>query len=663
MFFNIAVALWGWIAFFIGQTSDSHEALILWKISYPPILFIGIFFLHVIYELCNLSSYKILIFAYLQGILSSILSISTNLYISNTYLLFNTLHYAYTKSPVGVISFFIWLGLITYGVYQLIKSYLKFKGIKKLQILYFLIAITLGFSGGLSNFFPYLGFNFYPFGNFSIVIYCTIATYAILRYRLMDINIVIKRTAIYSLSAGLLVGFFIVVVLAMTKYLSNLAGVTSFAITAISALLIAFLLNPLRNRIQTVVDKIFYKKTYDYYSTIQKVSQGLTSIFDLKRIYSFIGDIIFSTLGLKSIYLLNADHVGSYQVVYTLGWDKSEEMKDKRAAKIDEDSQVAELLRISKDIIIKDELVEIKKIEQKTIDNVITDLKPFKGEAVVPVFIDDELELLMVLGEKLSEDMFSIEDIKLLNIISTQTAIAIKNAKLYTGKLRSEKLASIGMMSANFAHEIKNPLTSIKTFAQLLPERYSDIDFRENFSKIVIDSANRIDGLIKDLLDFSSGRTSVEMNTLNITGLIDKIIDEEKVNLELKGKKINIEKDYENINIDVLGDEKKLRQAFTNIILNGCQAINNRDDGILIVGINRNKDNVDISITDNGDGIPAEDVSRIFEPFFSTKTIGAGLGLAITKKIIEDHYGKIVVDSRFKKGTTFKISLPVTKME
>ncbi len=69
-------------------------------------------------------------------------------------------------------------------------------------------------------------------------------------------------------------------------------------------------------------------------------------------------------------------------------------------------------------------------------------------------------------------------------------------------KLTSDRLASIGMMSATFAHEIKNPLTSIKTFAQLLPERYSDTDFRENFSKIVVDSANRIDGLIKDLLGF-----------------------------------------------------------------------------------------------------------------------------------------------------------------
>jgi signal transduction histidine kinase len=219
-------------------------------------------------------------------------------------------------------------------------------------------------------------------------------------------------------------------------------------------------------------------------------------------------------------------------------------------------------------------------------------------------------------------------------------------------------------MSATFAHEIKNPLTSIKTFAQLLPERYSDIDFRENFSKIVVDSANRIDSLIKDLMDFSSGRTLAEMSTLNIGNLMDRIIDETMTNLKLNNKKITIEKDYENINVNVLGDENKLSQAFSNIIMNGCQSIPvDRYDGTLRVGIIQNKEKVDISIADNGDGISTEDVIRIFEPFFSTKTIGAGLGLAITKKIIEDHYGKIVVDSILKKGTTFKITLPIKKME
>ncbi len=219
------------------------------------------------------------------------------------------------------------------------------------------------------------------------------------------------------------------------------------------------------------------------------------------------------------------------------------------------------------------------------------------------------------------------------------------------------------MISATFAHEIKNPLTSIKTFAQLLPERYSDTDFRENFSRLVIDGVNRIDGLIKDLLDFSSGRISVELSPVNVTEIMDKVVDEVVTQIQLKGRKIMIEKDYNDIEIDMMGDGKRLRQAFLNIIFNACQAIpESRDDGKITVSINPGKENVGILIADNGEGIPPEDIPRIFEPFFSKKTVGAGLGLAITKKIIENHYGKIEVDSILKKGTIFKITLPIKKI-
>jgi signal transduction histidine kinase len=337
-------------------------------------------------------------------------------------------------------------------------------------------------------------------------------------------------------------------------------------------------------------------------------------------------------------------------------------MQDNEEA-INGKSEIVKLLRKSKDVVIREELPQIHKISQEIVDKVNTDLKPFKGEAVVPIFIDGKLELMMVLGEKLSGDIFTSEDIKLLNTISDQTAIAVKNARLYTDKLRSDRLASMGMISATFAHEIKNPLTSIKTFAQLLPERHSDTEFRENFSRIVLDGVNRIDGIIKDLLDFSSGKISVEMSTLNVTGIIDNVIDEVVTQLQLKNKKISIEKDYENIEVNMSGDGKRLRQAFANIIMNGCQSIpDNRDDGKIRVSINPGEENVGIIIADNGDGISPADVPRIFEPFFSTKTIGAGLGLAITKKIIEDHYGKIEVDSILKKGTTFRITLPVKRM-
>jgi two-component system NtrC family sensor kinase len=684
IFFNLAVAIWGFGCFMVGIASTESDALFGWRFAHVGGLFVAVFFYHMVCAFYDLKHKKRIIAVYSIGLSSLWLNVMTDQFINKTRFVFNLL---YNKATwLYSIILCLWIYLVIWSFIKLLKFLPITKGIKRTQTLYMILGFLTGFLGGISTFLPEFKIDvIYPLGNFTIPLYCIISTYAILRYRLLDISIVIKRTAVYSLSAGLLVSFFIVMVLATTKYLTHLAGITSFAITAVFAVLIALLFNPLRNRIQIIIDKIFYKKTYDYYSTIQKVSHELASTFNLGKIYSFIGDTISSALGLKNIYLLSLFPDEKYRTVYLTTHGKKDEIKDKKAVNIDRESLVREyniedriqegegamngrseiikLLKESKDVVIREELPQIHEIEQEVVDKVNTDLKPFKGEAVVPVFIDGKLEFLIVLGEKLSGDIFSNEDIKLLHTISDQTAIAIKNARLYTDKIRSERLASIGMISATFAHEIKNPLTSIKTFAQLLPEKHSDTEFRENFSRIVTDGVNRIDSLIKDLLDFSSGKISIEMSTINVTGLMDSVIDEVLTQLQLKNKKISIEKDYKNIEVDMLGDGKRMRQAFANIILNGCQAIpENRENGKIIVSIDPGENSVGITIADNGDGIAPEDVPRIFEPFFSTKTIGAGLGLAITKKIIEDHYGKIEADSILKKGTTFRITLPVKKM-
>jgi two-component system NtrC family sensor kinase len=677
---NLVVAIWGVGSFLVGQARIPESALFGWRVGLGGATLISVFFFHTVCIFGNLNRKKTLFFSYSQAIFFVILSITTDKVFTNLHIVFNSLYYNQANILYSLL-YVSWTIVVIIGFYELQKIYKKSSGRKRAQSLYMIIGFGTGFFGGFLTLFPAFGMNLYPISNFGIPIYTFIVTYAILRYRLMDINIVIKKTAVYSLSAGILASLFIVIVLAMTKYLSDFMGITSFTIMAFAAIVIALLFNPIRNRIQTIIDKIFYKKTYDYYSTIQKISHELASTFNLSKIYSFIGDSISSALGLKNIYLLSLFPDEKYRMVYLTTSEKKDVIKDEKAMNIDRDSaikahkteysegamngksEIIKLLKKSKEVVIREELPQIHEIEQEVVDKVNTDLKPFKGEAVVPVFIDGKLEFLIVLGEKLSGDIFSNEDIKLLHTISDQTAIAIKNARLYTDKIRSERLASIGMISATFAHEIKNPLTSIKTFAQLLPEKHSDTEFRENFSRIVTDGVNRIDSLIKDLLDFSSGKISIEMSTINVTGLMDSVIDEVVTQLQLKNKKISIEKDYKNIEVDMLGDGKRMRQAFANIILNGCQAIpENREDGKIIVSIDTGENSVGITIADNGDGIAQEDVPRIFEPFFSTKTIGAGLGLAITKKIIEDHYGKIEADSILKKGTTFRITLPVKKM-
>jgi signal transduction histidine kinase len=561
----------------------------------------------------------------------------------------------------------LWLSLVILSYIDLLRFYPKIKGIKRTQTLYIIVGFLVGFLGGITNFLPMFKIDIYPFGNFTIPLYCIIVTYAVFRYRFLEMRIAIKKTMVYSLSAGLLTGLFVVIALSLTKFISTFAHVDSFKVSIIAALIITLLFNPIRNRIQTLVDRVFYKKTYDYYGTIQKVSHDLVSMFDFKKIHKFVGDIIFSTLGLKNIYLLSASIGGDYKVVYSRVFVENEDKdgedgREDAEFKIASNSEIVKLLRTSDDIMIKDELPVIEEIlGQEIIGNIGDTLKPFDGEAIVPVFIDDRLQLLFVLGEKLSADIFSNEDIRLLNTLSHQTSIAMKNAQLYAERFRTERLASIGMMSATFAHEIRNPLTSIKTFAQLIPEKYSDTEFRETFSKIVIDEIGRIDGLIKDLLSFSAKEVVPGLNEMDITALIDETLEHLKGKLELERRKINVEKIYKNVKINTLGDSKKLKQAFINIISNGCQAM--EENGVLTVDVVPNGQNVDVKIIDTGKGISAQDAARIFDPFFTTKAMGVGLGLAISKKIIEDHGGRIKVESKLSKGTTFTISLPMQIQE
>ncbi|MDP3297221.1 MAG: ATP-binding protein [Thermodesulfovibrionia bacterium] len=663
-FFGIAsilTGLWTLFPFIISMADSAESALLFARFIYLPAIFVAPTWLHftfsVVREGLSKKKKKILILSYGISLIFLFFSFSPD-FIKGTNRFMP--YFSVVPGPVYTIFIAVFNLIFYFSIRTIFKGFRISTGHHKNQLKYILFSFLFGFLGGVLH-FGAAYFNSEPFPHdFLLIGYTGLMAYAILRYRLLDIYLAIKKTAVYSLSAGLLMGFFVVVTLTITKFLTAYTHVDSFKVSTFVAFISAlFLFNPIRNKIQEIIDKLFYKKTYDYYGTLQKVSHDLAAMFDLKKIYSFIGDTIFSTLGLKSIYLLSAGSGGDYEVVYDRAQStEHRQQTNEKTLKINGNSDMIRLLKTSDDVVIKDELPGIVEIlGQETIDNISNTMKPFNGEVVVPVFIDDKLSLLIVLSGKLSGDIFSDEDVNVLKTVSNQTAIAIKNASFYAEKLRSERFASIGMMSATFAHEIRNPLTSIKTFAQLFPDKYTDTEFREIFSKIVIDDVERIDGLIKDLLNFSGEKTFPRMNEIEIVSLIDEILNYLKNKLELENKKISVEKVYKDVKINILGDSEKLKQAFINIITNGCQAMG--ENGVLKVNITPNGREVDIAISDTGKGISQEEISRLFDPFYTTKPMGMGLGLAISKKIIEDHGGRIIVESEISKGTTFTVSLPM----
>ena len=403
------------------------------------------------------------------------------------------------------------------------------------------------------------------------------------------------------------------------------------------------------------------KKTYDYYSVIQRISRELTSKFSLDSICSFIGDTLLSALALKDIYILSLLPGGNFGEVYRAavkikaesGKTETSDHQSKTHKTVDENSEAIKLLKTLREVVIKGQ----HKDSSEPLKEINSFLETFHGEALAPVYVDDKLTLLMILGGKMSGDMFNSEDICLLNTVADQTSIAIKYARLYQENLISEKLAAIGMMSAAFAHQIRNPLTSLKTCAQLMPERYDDADFRDTFSRIVRDDVKKIEGLINDLLDFSAKEIFSGTDNYDLTAVIDETIDNLQYKHALEKQKILIEKKYRGDTIKMTGSVNMLTQAFSNIINNGCQAMGN--GGLLIVDINPIGRNVNISIRDTGRGMSHEEITRIFVAFYTTKPLGMGLGLAISKRIIEDHGGMIKAESRLSQGTIFTISLPL----
>ena len=241
---------------------------------------------------------------------------------------------------------------------------------------------------------------------------------------------------------------------------------------------------------------------------------------------------------------------------------------------------------------------------------------------------------------------------------------------------RSDRLASLGTLSAGIAHEIKNPLVSIKTFAQLLPERYQDSDFRETFSNLIGHEIDRIDSLVNQLLRFARPAKPL-LKPMHVHDVLEKSL--KLVGHRLYQEEIKLAR-YWSADVDTIrADADQLEQVFLNFFLNAMDAMKKGGELTVATEIQRagewlaavadphGGDDVHevlrITIRDNGEGIRTEDIPHVFDPFFTTKDYGTGLGLSVVHGIIEEHGGQIEVESELEKGTAFHILLPLVRFQ
>jgi two-component system NtrC family sensor kinase len=230
--------------------------------------------------------------------------------------------------------------------------------------------------------------------------------------------------------------------------------------------------------------------------------------------------------------------------------------------------------------------------------------------------------------------------------------------------MESERLALIGQLAANVAHELNNPLQGIVTYSHLLLEKMPSDASEKTASSLhrIVTQANRCRDIIRGLLDFSRQRKP-DTTICDINAVIQECVT--FVENQASFQNIEFNELLETDMSMTVVDPSQMQQVFLNMIINAAEAMEDGGTLTLETRSNLTENSIEISITDTGYGIPEEHFAKLFDPFFTTKEVGhgTGLGLAISYGIIKEHGGEISVESKVGEGSTFLIRLPIGKKE
>ena len=226
----------------------------------------------------------------------------------------------------------------------------------------------------------------------------------------------------------------------------------------------------------------------------------------------------------------------------------------------------------------------------------------------------------------------------------------LKKANTELEELRSiEKFAATGRIARTIAHEVRNPLTNISLAAEQLKEITNQSEEADQLLDMIGRNVNRINQLVSDLLS-STKFQQLEFTSANINDLVDEALELARDRIELNH--IKVEKDYDKNQCGIWVDKEKIKLSFLNIIVNAIEAME-KDKGILTIRTIRQGNKCIVEFSDNGTGIDEDTVQKLFDPYFTSKTNGNGLGLTNTQNIILNHKGNIHVRSKVGKGSSF----------
>lgn len=580
----------------------------------------------------------------------------------------------YPRAGVGEFPFIIWFYLL------MILSFKNFIytyrhetiPIKKKQTKLVIVAFIFGFLGSLDyipNFIP-----IYTIGGNSVVIFSTIVAYAIVNYKLMDIETILHKTLLWVLSFSLIA----IPIYFLYRWFLPYAQESSFL--QFGFWLVSFLVLTLYLRlVQPKIDHFFQRRRVNLEEATSRFTEDLIHLKGLNQLIERIEDTIKDSLYPQRITIYIYDE-------YEKKYQSANTSFESKVTAIDYEEQF--LLWLEKNnLIAYREYIEIDPLYAEIKEEAKKYFNLTEALVVVPLVLNEHLLGVINLSKKANLKRYKSEDFHFLTILRNQASIAISNSLLYeniekqvrdktkelvdTQKqlIQAEKLATVGTLAGGVAHEINNPLTAILTNIQMMlaSKGKGDAEFDRESLELIEEATKRCRAIVKQLMIYAGkplGSLKAIKQEINLAQAVKNVVD--FLGYQLEQDSIKIITEIKEDKYLITGNSNEIEQVITNLVLNAKDATKKiKKSGVIRIILSKGKDGIKLEVEDEGIGISEEIMPKIFDPFFTTKEVGkgVGLGLAICQSIIEQHGGIVTVESKVNKGTTLRVKFPKKPIE
>lgn len=520
-------------------------------------------------------------------------------------------------------------------------------------------------------------YNYTQLGDFSAILFLGFTAYAIVKHHLFDIRVIIRKVFLYTSLLSIVFGIYSAFTFAFSSFLPLNQTISSF----LAAAVIAFGFEPLRNQLRTITEKYLFVADYNADQELKHLTDALSNVVDLDEALRHVIQHLSRAMKLSraAAVVLARDGKGAVTVrrIQEVAFPGSQRLlsedylpivtlflHEPRIRLVDMMQQEVEEQEID-DKAIKRQVTHgatenlVEQVSDLTLKKqALVLLKRVKVAVVVPIMVKDKLIGLIYLGEKLSNANFFEDDLNFITIVGSQTGSAIEKARFYEEDQLKSEFVSIA------SHELLTPTTAIEGYlSMILDENMAHVDPKaRGYLEKVYASSKRLSALVKDLLSVSrieAGRMKIEPKVFDLCEVVQQQVDQ----LVFKAKDAGLTLNYHRPKkeLPVFADPDRAAQAVVNLVGN---AIKYTKQGSVTIDLLDRAHHIEVAVSDTGIGIKPEDREHLFEKFQRVNSdetagiIGSGLGLYITKSIIELMNGVVTVKSTYGKGSTFAFTLP-----